>query len=295
MPRYNNSKARQALNNYKRAVDKLNQGIRNYNREVDRVNAANRRAIDNYNRGIREHNARVRANRQRLNNEIARLNSHPPRVVYTVTYRTSAQTLVQSFRHVETSYNQGTWTGGDELFDMAEGETANSVALLNALENRSEAAGDGINELQQTSITTELDEISSDLSSRWDGALYSLSPRNPDAARHFCTSAREILVKILDLRAPDNVVRAAMPNIQLTPNNQVPRREKIRYCLVESGRHDAQLATFVDDDINNVMDLFGAFNPATHGEAGKYSLAQLSAIKTRVEGAIKFLHRIIVG
>jgi hypothetical protein len=50
---------------------------------------------------------------------------------------------------------------------------------------------------------------------------------------------------------------------------------------------------FVDADINNVMDLFGDFNPATHGEAGRYDLVQLAAIKSRVEGAIQFLHRIV--
>lgn len=83
---------------------------------------------------------------------------------------------------------------------------------------------------------------------------------------------REILVKILDVKAPDTEVKAAWPNVQLTPSNQVQQREEIRYCLAMRSNQDAQLATFVDDDINNVMDVFSAFNPATHGEAGKYSL-----------------------
>ncbi len=182
MSRSSNPKARQALNKLKR--------------EIDKINASQKKAVNDYNRWARGHNTRVRANRQRLKSEIARFNSRPPRVVYTVTYRTSVQTLVQSFERVEASYNQGTWEAGDELFDMAESETANSVALLNALESPSEVADDD-NELRKTVITTELDEISPDLSSRWQGALFSLSPKNPDAARHFCTSAREILVKSL--------------------------------------------------------------------------------------------------
>lgn len=43
------------------------------------------------------------------------------------------------------------------------------------------------------------------------------------------------------------------------------------------------------------MDVFGEFNPATHGSAGKYDLARLGALKTRVEGAILFLHRLVAG
>lgn len=38
---------------------------------------------------------------------------------------------------------------------------------------------------------------------RWKGALFSLSPTNPDAAQHFCTSAREVLTSMLDIAAPD--------------------------------------------------------------------------------------------
>ncbi len=63
--------------------------------------------------------------------------------------------------------------------------------------------------------------------------------------------------------------------------------------MYRSGLQDAQLETFVDDDINNIMTLFNEFNPATHGEAGKYDLARLGAMKARVEGAIQFLHRIV--
>lgn len=43
------------------------------------------------------------------------------------------------------------------------------------------------------------------------------------------------------------------------------------------------------------MDVFKEFNPATHGPAGTYGLAQLGALKTRVEGAILFLHRLVTG
>lgn len=288
MARHSNYKTRQALNN-------LNRALTNLKREAQKADAANRRFVQGYNRVVREHNARIRAHQQRLMQELAKLSSRPTRVVYRVTYRSSVQTLVQSFQRIEQSSELGTWRAGDEIFDLAERETANSVAVLNALEGAADDAGDEADDLQETIITTELQAISPDLDDRWRGALFALNPRNPDAARHFCTSAREILVKILDLKAPDRDVMAAWAHIQLTQGNQVPRREKIRYCLALSGHQDEQLQVFVEDDINNVMALFGEFNPATHGEAGKYSLTQLGAIKTRVEGAIQFLHRIVTS
>lgn len=290
-----NRKVIQSVNDHNRKVYQTNKrNVDNYNREVARVNAANRQAVNNYNRAVDAHNARVRANRQRLQSEIARFNSQPVANTRHVTYLTSVQTLHRSFERIEEASERGTWAAGDELFEMAEGETANSVAALNALEGRAGDAADD-DQVQPTVITTELSEIDADLHERWEGALFALNPRNPDAARQFCTSAREILVKILDLKAPDKTVRAAWPNVQLTENNQVLRREKIRFCLAQVGHQDAQLATFVDDDIHDVMELFKLFNPATHGAAGLYSFAQLGTIKRRVEGAIQFLHRIVSG
>jgi len=286
--RPSNAKLRQVAANYKRAVD-------SYNREVRRVNSANKRAIDSYNREVRAHNARVRANRQKLARELSRLTSRRTVTVRYAAYQTSVHTLHQSFVRLEAAVERGSPGINDDLFEMAEGEAANSVAALNALLDEPSAVTTGDAQLRETAITSELREISPDLDHRWMGALFALNPSNPDAARHFCTSAREILVTILDMKAPDHAVLAEKPNIELTDQKKVPRREKIRYCLSRSGRPVEDLTTFVDEDINNVMELFGAFNPATHGEAGRYDLAQLRALKTRVEHAIQFLHRVVTA
>ena len=75
-------------------------------------------------------------------------------------------------------------------------------------------------------MTSELASFSMDLVSRWTGALFALNPTNPDAARHFCTSAREVLTSILDIAAPDSAVLEASPNCELTPQGTlvaVPR------------------------------------------------------------------------
>jgi hypothetical protein len=211
-----------------------------------------------------------------------------------VAYRRSVMTLQQSFERIEAASEAGTWSGGDDLFELSEGETANSLAVLNALvaePGQAPRSEDG--SLQATSLAGELAQISPDLDARWHGALYALSPMNPDAARHFCTSSREILAGILESEAPDDVVLEANPMADRTDDGRVTRRARIRFCLDKRGTYDADLASFVEEDLENVITLFRDFNDATHGSAGRFDLPQLSAIKQRVEDAIRFLYRIV--
>ena len=63
---------------------------------------------------------------------------------------------------------------------------------------------------------------------------------------------------------------------------------KILHCLARSGNDNAALAEFVDEDVNSVISLFDDFNHGTHGNAGRFDLVQLTAIKMRVEGAIQW-------
>lgn len=189
---------------------KVRQAQREFEREV-------KRAVDKANRAYA---SRARANRRRLERELGKLKlTSTVTTRYRATY-TSFQTVQQSFERLERASDLGTWTGDDELFDLVESETANGAALLNALD-RDEDAADTEPGLRQTTIVSELTDISPDFHDRWRGAIYSLSPDNPDAARHFCTSSREVLVGILDLKAPDNVVRAANPKVALTEHGQV--------------------------------------------------------------------------
>lgn len=179
------SRIRQAQQRQRQAISKHNAAARKYNN-----------AVNNYKRQARTHNAKVRANRHRLQREIQRLNltSSTRHVVY----RRSVVSLTQSYARIEAAVDAGAWVGGEELLDLAEGEAANSVAVLNALQQEAEPdTGEDDELLRMSSLAGELSDLSPDLHARWTGALFALSPRNPDAARHFCTSSREILTSIL--------------------------------------------------------------------------------------------------
>jgi hypothetical protein len=286
---------REAINRYNRQVRQHNtqvdRAVNEYNRDVDRYNAAGRkqkRDVEAYNRRVDAHNARVRQDRQRLINELKRFDRQASSTRY-VPVQASFRVLNEAYQRVDVDVGAESWSeAGVALADLAETETANSAAATNAL--LGEQA-----ELQQeeTSITDELLVISDDLDKRWRGALFSLDSRNPDAARHFCTSSREILTRMIDLEAPDDIVLAAVPDCSKLDDGRPIRRDKIGYLLSKSGADYESMRDFVETDVDDVMKLFRVFNDATHGDAGTLGLNALRTLKWRVEGAIRFLSRIV--
>lgn len=281
------SMVRQAEQKRKRAINDLNRGIRDYNRKV-------KQEVDRYNREVRAHNSRVRANRQRLKNEVARLNRQSSSTRY-VTYRVSVQAMQTAYERLESAADQGRFDERyNELLDLSEREAANNAGLMNALLDDSAIDDDAPAPDEPASpVTPILQRLSADLCDRWRGALYSLSPQNPDAARHFCTSAREIVTQILDLHAPNHSVEEAIPDCERTQQGTPTRRAKIRYILQRSGIEGDELESFVDSDLENVVELFKTFNQGTHGEAGRFSFNKLQAIRVRVEDGILYLSRLL--
>ena len=125
---------------------------------------------------------------------MARLNARPPSTTF-VTYRQSTSAFVEAYDRADASLGTGHASAADHRFlDLVSDEAANSVYLANALDGDGDA-NDALTEdrLRAPSMANELRDFGDDLVSRWTGALFALSPRNPDAARHFCTSAREVV------------------------------------------------------------------------------------------------------
>ena len=298
-----NREVQRKIDDHNRKVDQHNQRVRQdiarYNREVDahnreverrRQNA--KRAIDNYNREIRAHNAREIANEQRRRAELQRLTSRPVTVRYKV-FHSSVVALDSAYDRLSQSVAEQESDANDDLIlALPAQENANSVAVMNALLEEGPLTDVVPPGLQQSELEGQLRQISEDLDARWRGALFALHPQNPDAARHFCTSAREIITHILDLRAPDADVIGADPGCERTQDNRVTRRTKIQFMLKRRGIASAELGDFIEEDIKNVLGLFQVFNSATHGAAGKYEMNKLLAIKKRVEGGILFLSRL---
>lgn len=288
---------KQAVNKYNQAVSKYNSAVKNhindYNRAVNQYNQQFKQNIDNYNREVRKFNAEQERKRQKLNQSIRAFNNsrHTIKTTTTISYRESVEHLQRSYIDLDNfNKNNSYYTEiNSKLFeDYPTQETNNSVQLYNSLNGVD--VGDYIDpqELQQSYIIQKLDEISLDLKNRWQGALFSLSPNNPDASRHFCTSVREIFIQVIDIKAPDYSVTNCFPDCELhqgKPN----RRFKIKYILYQKTIKSEQLEKFVESDINDLLSLFQTLNDGTHGNAGKFTTQQLLKLKKRVEDSIQFI------
>ncbi|MEQ8477104.1 hypothetical protein [Fulvivirga sp.] len=277
------SKLRQLQNKQKQAINKYNQEVRKYNQKVNQ-------AINKYNQDVRAHNSRVRANRQRLITEMNKLaNSNSTRHVV---YHRSVVSLNNRYVNLDSRSESGSLDSNyDYYLDLSEKETANSAEVLNSL---SHTGDEDSNVYSLTStLNDELIAISIDLDNRWKGAVFSLNPKNPDAARHFCTSAREVFTQILEIKAPDNTVISQIPNCDTTEYGKPTRRAKIKYLLHQKGLFDEEFGNFVDEDVNNILELFRVFNDGTHGSSGTYNFQQLVSIKKRVEDGIIFLSNLV--
>lgn len=288
-------KRKQAIEKYNREVRQYNQAVKRdvakVNREIATHNQKAKRDINRYNSEVRAHNSRVRANRSRLQTELRRLKARTNSSSY-INLQTSVRTVVSTYQAVEQREASGHFREIDnDILEYAERETANSVGVMNALLDSGEREVESNNEIDE-GVLSYLASVSSEIVDRWRGALFSLNPNNPDAARHFCTSAREVLTHILDVGAPNQIVKASIENVDLTPNGTPTRRAKIMYMLHKCGVSDEALTEFILADISDVVDLFQVFNAGTHGSAGKFTLHQLSALKARVEGAFGFLARL---
>jgi hypothetical protein len=188
-------------------------------------------------------------------------------------------------RRLDESYNH--------LLDLSERETANSLEVTNRILGDAEAGDTPAEPLEDSELRDGLRRISPDLDDRWKGAVYALNPSNPDAARHFCTSAREIVTGILEIKAPDADVFALLPDCGRTPQGSATRRSKIKYFLHRQGISVDPLEDFVENDLENIVQLFDVFNEGTHGTAGTFDIAELQSIRKRVEDGIMFLTEII--
>lgn len=278
------------------------QAIDKYNREARLYNSAAKKATNDYNREVRAHNAKARSHnskvenqRRRLEQETRRLQSRPASTAF-VTYRTSVETLTRTYTSAEEKLNGKSVTPAErELVDRGSEEAANSVYLLNAMDGDGSSDDDpSEDELRGPSMQAELAKFGQDLVDRWSGALFSLSPRNPDAARHFCTSAREVLIAMIDHAAPDAGVVAGDPECAKTDKGVPTRRAKVSYLLHRKGVESEPIETLVESDVDNALTLFRAFNDGTHGHAGRFTITQLNALRIRVESAIGFIHALCV-
>jgi len=268
--------ASQFRSQLRRIENQMNREIRKYNTEVNR-------AISKYNSAVREYNSSVRRNRQIVSRELSKLQSQTTtRNSYTI----SLSAMQRHYSQVGAIYSEGAEVtpAQERILDLIEQEQANSIITANVIENNIAPEEN----TEDVEIGNKLSAVSQDLLHRWQGAVFALNPQNPDAARHFCTSTRELFTDFIELKAPDKDVFEFNPNAEKTDRGNATRKEKIKY-MMRNFCFDNCVVDFTDSNIENILQLFHVLSNATHGEAGRYEMSKLRQVKKRVEQGINFL------
>src|SRR5262245_49824221 len=122
---------RRAQQKQRQAIDRINREIRAYNQKANQ-------AVNQYHREINAYNARVRANRQRLKNELVRLSRQTTTTRY-VTLRVSVNAVHTAYEQLEQAADAGRFDERhNEILDLSEREAANNASLMNALMGETE-------------------------------------------------------------------------------------------------------------------------------------------------------------
>lgn len=268
--------------------------IRQAQRKAERqlkneLNQASRKIERDINREIRNYNSKMQHNRQIVLRELKKLQTHSTMTIRS-SYTISLDAMQKHYVTIGNVYQNESLTPQQEyILNLIEQEQANGLITANVVENNDFPAEN----TDDIEIGAKLQHVSDDLNNRWKDAVFAINPQNPDAARHFCTSAREIFTEFIELKAPDDAVFQYNPNCQKTNQGNATRREKIKYMMRNSNM-DESVISFAESDITNILELFHVLSDGTHGPAGRYSYQNLLQVKKRVEQGIYFLCEISI-
>ncbi len=264
------------MSQFKSQINKLQ-------REAKRAENQIRQSINSYNSAVRQYNSNVRSAQNKIQREFNRMESA---YIVRTNYSISTREVHDVYKKVSNSYDDGYID--ENIFNAIENEDANNLELSNVVLNNYEVENADI-ELDESNISEKLIKISTDLDNRWKGALFSLNPNNPEAARHFCTSTREILKVLIDDSIKNEEVVANNPQCAKTDNGTPTRKEKIKYAMNKKGISNELIIEFTNSNIDNTVSLIGELSNGTHGHANRYSLNQLKSFKKRFEDSINFV------
>lgn len=262
--------------------------INKIQRESRRAQQQLKNSVNNYNRVVRQYNSNVRNYKNKIQRELNRLNSN-----YSIktNYYVSTKLVHETYTKVSDLYENGYIE--ENLFNAIENENANNLELSNVVFNNEEVENSDV-EITESNISLKLMNISPELDERWKGALFSLNPKNPEAARHFCTSTREILKVLIDDGIKDSDVISDNPKCEKTNFGTPTRKEKIKYAMNRKGIDNSLIVEFTNQNIENTVSLINELSNGTHGHASRYSLNQLKSFKKRFEDSINFICEYVI-
>lgn len=121
----------------------------------------------------------------------------------------------------------------------------------------------------------------------WRGAVSALQSNNPDKCRHFCVSAREFLLNLINTLAPSEEIYKWNPNPLLTQSGQITNKAKLFYIARNVVSDDYNM--FLNAEIDATLSLILMLNKGTHGVEITYTPLQMNMLQRKVESSIRQL------
>lgn len=171
---------------------------------------------------------------------------------------------------------------GVECLDVTTGETSEDE-----YEDERQIVREEISARADETLRTQLVSLKPELLNLWEGAKQALTSDNPDRARHFITSFRELFTHVLHLLSPDDDLRGWSTSPKDFVNNRPTRRARLSY--ISRGISHGAFTAFVEKDVAATLAICDLFQAGTHGISNNFSEAQLFALKNRAESAICFM------
>ena len=123
------------------------------------------------------------------------------------------------------------------------------------------------------------------------GARGALRSTNPDRARHFSSSLRELFTQVLHRLAPDKAVQGWTSNPEHYDKGRPTRRARLLYICSTINYGD--FSDVVEADVSATLKYLGLFQGGTHKVRSDFSEDQLHALFVRMAGLLQFLLKII--
>ncbi|MFL6193969.1 MAG: hypothetical protein ACJ75H_07335 [Thermoanaerobaculia bacterium] len=117
----------------------------------------------------------------------------------------------------------------------------------------------------------------------WRGAVQIHQTDNPERARYFTSSCRTLFDEVLDRFAPVGSTKAWLGELKpedMDSQGNPKRRVRVRY-MCRNLENSSGFAEFMEQDIDDVMELYQRYNKGVHRLKPSFSKEELDALKAK--------------
>jgi len=136
-------------------------------------------------------------------------------------------------------------------------------------------------------LQVQLEGMDANFGTMLKGAVQALRSDNPDKARHFSISLRELFTHVLHKLSPDDDLRKWSNNRDDYHNDRPTRRARLKYIC--RNINETSFESFVEADTKTSIKFLRLFHGGTHSTRPGYSDPQLKAMLVRMKGLLSFL------